>query len=437
MDNFEKVIIKILIGLAAIFAVFMIVLFVYFNFGEAIRTAGKSEDMSLFGMGKYILSEIQISGQEQFVDNPEGEEEALFFEASLTSYDWTNRAQAGLTNSAVLSKMKDLEDRYAYSMLEPELKQLYAEMYLVLANYAVDIPLCSTNIVDVKYVAECLYVDCPEFFYHTGYEYISSKLKDTVVKISYTPCYAYDLSDIEIMQGAVNAYAADCLAGIDTSWEDYYKVEYIYEYLIYYTDYDETVENNQTICSVAMHSRSVCLGYARMMQYLLQELDIQTAIVIGRNNEGVSHAWDLVKIGTAYYYVDPTWGDASYQQTDSQEVLSVINYDYLCVTTDELTRTHEIDSSVPMPRCVFRNDNFFVRNDCYITSISNEEFFRAFTSMNYKGGGFSIKCENEQLFADTEKYLIEEGNIYRYMPNPNVQVRYTKNENMYTYTFFQ
>lgn len=437
MDTFSKVTLRIGIVLSVIFLAVMTGLVLYSNLGDKMKANGKGDDLSLYGMGKYILSEIQLSGQEQFVANPEGEAEGLVWEASFTMEDWNARQSAGLTNASILSCMKELESRYAYSVLESELRQLYAEMYLVLNNYATSVPLCSTNLTDVKYVAECLYVDCPEFFYHTGYEYVISRLNDNVVKIEYTPCYSFSASGIEEMKSVINGYTANCLAGIDTSWEDYYKVQYIYEYLILYTDYDETVEHNQTICSVAMDSRSVCLGYARMMQYLLQELDIQTAIVIGKTKDNVSHAWDLVKLGNAYYYVDPTWGDASYRQADAEEILTGINYDYLCVTTDEITRTHEIDSSVPLPRCVFIYDNYFVRNNCVISSIGIEQFDRAFGSAYKSSGSYSIKCENESIFRDTEKFLIEEGNIYRFLQDPNRPVRYTKNENMYTYTFFQ
>lgn len=435
MDTFTKVTTRIAIVLSVIFVLVMGGLFVFFNFGDAVKDNG--DKSSIWGIGKLVFSEIQLSYEEEYISNPEGESEGLLFESSLTSQDWDKRHAAGLTNANVLFYMSLLEERYAFSVLEPELKQLYAEMYLVLYNYAENIPLCSTNLTDIKFVAECIYVDCPEFFYHTGYEYTSNKMKDVVVKITFSPMYSFTKSEVSEMKNAINAYATNCLAGIDTQGEDYYKVQYIYEYLILTTDYDETVEYNQTICSVALYNRTVCLGYARMMQYLLQELDIQTAIVIGENSEGVSHAWDLVKIGTAYYYVDPTWGDASYLQSENTEVLSAINYDYLCVTTDELTKTHRIDSSVPMPRCVFKYDNYFVRNNCLITNISIEEFDRAFGSSYNVGGAYSIKCENEKLFAETEKYLIEGGNIYRFLPNTNAQVRYTKNENMYTYTFFQ
>lgn len=437
MDNFTKVVVRIAIGLACILVGIMIFFAIYFKIGDTIIAGGKGDDMSLFGMGKFILSEIQLSGEEKFVDNPEGETDDLHFTASLTALDWKKRSEAGLTNASVISSMKKLESRYAYSVIEPELRQLYAEMYLVLEHYATQVPLCSNNITDIKYIAECLYVDCPEFFYHTGYEYLINKLKDNVVKVEYSPIYSFSQSDVEEMKTAINNYAINCLAGIDTAWEDFYKVQYIYEYLILYTDYDETVDYNQTICSVALYSRSVCLGYARMMQYLLQELDIQTAIVIGETKDGVSHAWNLIKIGTAYYYTDPTWGDASYLQSENEETLSMINYDYLCVTTDELSKTHLIDSSVPMPRCVFKYDNYFVRHNCFVSSIGNEQFDKAFGNAYHAGGAFSIKCSDENIFADTEKYLIEDGNIYRFMPSPSEPVRYIKNENMYTYTFFQ
>ncbi len=421
-----------------IMSVLVIGILVFLNVEERMKFEGKDDDMSLYGMGRYVLSEIQLSTEEEFVPNPEGEADGISFEASLTSRDWMLREQAGLTNATILNCMRNvIRFKYAYSLLDLELRQLYAEMYLILLNGASDVPLCSNNLVDVKYVAECIYTDCPEFFYHYGYEYVSSKLGDVVVKINYSPCYSMNPDEIRQMQAHINGYAANCFAGINTAADDYHKVKYVYEYLIFTTDYDETVEHNQTICSVALYNRSVCLGYARMMQYLLQELAIETAIVIGKNEQGVSHAWNLVKLGNAYYYVDPTWGDASYQQAGEQERLSVINYDYLCVTTDELLQTHIIESRIPMPRCVFQHDNYYVREGCYVSMIDIKHFEEAFRAGTTADGTISIKCKDAKVFEDTGKFLIEEGNLYRFVRNSSGQVQYTMNENMYTYTFFQ
>ena len=60
--------------------------------------------------------------------------------------------------------------------------------------------------------------------------------------------------------------------------------------------------------------------------------------------------------------MDTTWGDASYRQADNIEQdsdwIPQVNYDYLCVTTSQLLRTHTPDMGVPLPECTATRDNY-------------------------------------------------------------------------------
>lgn len=67
-----------------------------------------------------------------------------------------------------------------------------------------------------------------------------------------------------------------------------------------------------------------------------------------------------------------------------KEELPEINYDYLCVTTQELLRTHRIESVVAMPECTATQANYYVREGVYFTSYDAEQmqsiFDRAWAS---------------------------------------------------------
>ena len=52
----------------------------------------------------------------------------------------------------------------------------------------------------------------------------------------------------------------------------------------------------------------VCDGYAKAYALLLREIGIDCIFVDGKA-DGVNHAWNLLRIGTEWYWVDVTWND--------------------------------------------------------------------------------------------------------------------------------
>ncbi len=79
--------------------------------------------------------------------------------------------------------------------------------------------------------------------------------------------------------------------------------------LLIYPEY-QTGEDDQSIAGVFWKKSAVCAGYAGAVQYLLERLDIPCIYVDGSTKGSTEgHAWDIVKIGQEYYYVDATNGD--------------------------------------------------------------------------------------------------------------------------------
>lgn len=62
--------------------------------------------------------------------------------------------------------------------------------------------------------------------------------------------------------------------------------------------------------SVFMRDTTVCEGYARALTLLLKKANIEAHYVSGTGNSG-GHAWVIVKLGSYYFHVDPTWDDGS------------------------------------------------------------------------------------------------------------------------------
>ena len=98
---------------------------------------------------------------------------------------------------------------------------------------------------------------------------------------------------------------------------------------------------------------------------------IKAANLVGSGVEAKFVIQDgLVKVNGQYYYLDATWGDASYlTESGNGDALATINYDYLCITTQDILQTHTIDNPIPVPNCIVMLDNYYVKEGLYISSI--------------------------------------------------------------------
>jgi len=111
-------------------------------------------------------------------------------------------------------------------------------------------------------------------------------------------------------------------------------------------------ENNY-IKKVLRKGKAICDGYARLFKKMCDIAGIESDIVPGYAKNkyyqvgvpmSVSHAWNTVKIDSAYYYLDPTWA-AGYCTEDEEKnlltgfVRSYQNY-YWLTPPDKLVRDH-------------------------------------------------------------------------------------------------
>jgi sorbitol-specific phosphotransferase system component IIA len=98
---------------------------------------------------------------------------------------------------------------------------------------------------------------------------------------------------------------------------DYDKVCAIYSYIAENVTYDtahvgdDSYKLKQSAYAALINKTAVCQGYASLFYYLANASGVDCRIVKGeaQNNKGVweHHAWNLVKVGDKYYYVDVTW----------------------------------------------------------------------------------------------------------------------------------
>ncbi len=337
---------------------------------------------------------------------------------------------------------REKEEGYAYSKLSEDRQELYLEIRDALTHFEEDVRLSSCDKEEISDVFQCVLNDHPEIFYVEGYTYTEYTLGDILKKITFTGSYRFDQEEIAEKQKLIDAYADQCLSGMPDQADEYTKVKYIYEYLIHHTEYDAAVGDNQNICSVFIEGRSVCQGYAKATQYLLNKAGVFATLVLGRVVGGEGHAWNLVRIDGQYYYVDTTWGDASYQAVGSaaeyeEEKIPTINYDYLCVPTEQMNLTHTLDNVVELPVCDSMAANYYVREGFYFTEWNEEQAERIFAQEYEKGSAYvTLKCANAAVYGQMQDALIGRQEVFRYLTCPEGVVSYSDNEKQYSMSFW-
>ncbi len=408
------------------------------NISEGTETVSNGNNIlgSMQGQGK----ELELSAETTIVENPEGNysaETEITVDAKLSDEDWKLRNVAGLTNSNIVLTMQECAGMYGYANLDASFHQLYAEILLVYRARQSGIPLCSTDVNAVEKVSTCVLLDHPEIFYTDGYSYEQYKFAGNLQKISYSPNYIMTSEEISQNQAMIEQVVKDYLAELPQNANDYDKVKYVYEMVILNTEYNLDAPNNQNICSVFLGRESVCLGYAKAVQYLLKQLNVEATVVTGSVITGESHAWNLVKINGQYYYLDATWGDASYTGVAGEDTaLFAINYDYLCITTQDIAKTHIINHPISVPNCIVQIDNYYVKEGLYLITLDSmtvENIFKTAKSQNRTC--VSIRCANQTVFQEFQTNMLDNQQIFQYLGSGTTTLAYTTNDKLYTYTF--
>lgn len=300
--------------------------------------------------------------------------------------------------------------KYYYGQLSDEGKKIYQEILQGLLDYKEEIYIHTADPEEANEVFLFVMNDHPEIFWCDGRTTATSYEGGAVPYTVLEPAYSYDEEEKEKRASVIEAAAGEYLSGIGADATDYEKILYVYDSLVNQVEYDQTASDNQNIYSVFAGKRSVCAGYAKATQYLLERLGVFCTYVTGTAWNGQAHAWNLVSCDGDYYYVDTTWGDPVFQAEEGGEasILGHISYDYMCCSEEQLLKTHTPDATAALPECTKMDANYYVVNGMYYETYDPSQILESMNQViSEKGNPVVVKFAEEQVYEEARNDILE------------------------------
>lgn len=299
------------------------------------------------------------------------------------------------------------EEKFYFSRLNEEEQLVYKEIYQGILEHNEEIYVHSKDAKKVNEILASVIYDFGEIFWIDG-SVSSTAYEESVWNDEYTviePTYICTLEERKLREQEIESVVGQIVNDVPAEYTEYETIKYIYEYLINNVRYVEEAPDNQNIYSALVGKETVCAGYAKANQYLLNRMGMYCTYVIGTaaaEDAFESHAWNIVRCNDAYYYVDITWADPVEAEEQADIQLELL-YDYLCCSETQLGETHIPDENYDYPECVSDDLNYYRMNQMYYETVNRDQLLNAmYASVDAK--------ENSTIFKFSDSVLYQEAN---------------------------
>lgn len=345
-----------------------------------------------------------------------------------------------------VAQSEEGHQEYYFKQLTEEEQRVYRELLKGIRAREKEFYLTISDDDSIDRSYHAVLKDHPEIFWVHNREKIYKTTYSDSDYCVFTPGYTYTDGEIDEIQTAMEQSFQEVRALIPEDAGDYEKVRIVYTYVIDHTQY-QTGEDDQSIAGVFWKKSAVCAGYAGAVQYLLERLDIPCIYVDGSTKGSTEgHAWDIVKIGQEYYYVDATNGDQpDFLNGDAAQLEEhkTIIYDYLCPFPEEYEKTYTPSEELTVPACTAKNLDFYVLNQGYFEDYSWQDIYD-YCKMRLDNGAAVVRFKfgSQEAFSEACQELLDDGvvkNVAQYYMKLHglgqVEYHYGVMDNFYTIYF--
>lgn len=303
-------------------------------------------------------------------------------------------------------------DKFYFSQLSEDERLAYKEVYQGILDHQEEIYVHCEDPDAVNSLLQLVLFDFGEIFWiegsaaSTSYEIPDGNDKYTVLK----PPYCYSSEEREQKDAELEVEVTKIISNIPADYTDYEVIKYLYEYLVNTVTYVEDAPDNQNLYSAIVGKESVCAGYAKANQYLLNRMGIPCIYVTGKatqNGETEGHAWNIVRCNEKYYCVDVTWADAIGLEGEPGLETDML-YDYLCCSEATLADTHTPDPGYDYPSCTSEDLDYYRMNQMFYESIDRKQLSDAmYNSIDAKEKSTTFKFADAALYEEGKALVLE------------------------------
>lgn len=309
------------------------------------------------------------------------------------------------TEKVTMPFEKDTCYKYHYQHLTKKQKKLYRELYNIFMNLDDSGKVSNKNIKDIQIVHDALLNDHPEIFF------IENELIYDDYKLE--PQYSFKKEEIEEYRQQIEQTREEIINGLPEG-DQYTQMKYIYDYVVENVHYDLNSKNNQLLISSLLNKETVCTGYAKMIQYLFQEIGINTTEIVGgsidQNNVLQRHAWNMIEYNNDYYYVDATWAD--------QEDDNMILYEYFIFSSEDMLKLYTPETQYENTTDI--NNTYFIKNNLYYTNFNTSSLANA---VNKEEKLFQVRFSND-VYEYAKNRVMNTNDPFYILSNAGINVEY-------------